>query len=192
ADRRRGNSRVHARSPLGRGFGHADAGQARRERRVGRSGRRRVVGQGELTAVAAPDTADVVLIGGGVMGCASALALAGEGLRVLVLEKSVPGAEASSAAAGILGAQTEVHEPGPLFDLARLSRARYASWVERLRAATGIDVGYRASGVLRVAFDDEGKKKITEEVAWQTSAGLDVETLDAAGIARLEPSISAM
>jgi glycine oxidase len=76
--------------------------------------------------VAVPDTADVILVGGGVMGCASALALAGEGLRVRVLERSVPGAEASSAAAGILGAQTEAHEAGPFFELARQSRASYA------------------------------------------------------------------
>src|SRR5205085_957709 len=108
------------------------AGQASRGRRRRRTGRRRV-GRGQLTAVAVPDTADVILIGGGVMGCASALALASEGLRVLVLERSVPGAEASSAAAGILGAQTEVHEPGAFFELARQSRARYPSWAARLR-----------------------------------------------------------
>src|SRR5437899_2221515 len=101
------------------------------------------------------------------MGCASALALASEGVRVLVLERSVPGAEASSAAAGILGAQTEAHGPGPFFDLARLSRARYAQWVDTLRSATGIDVGYRECGVLRVAFDDETQRQIVSEIEWQ-------------------------
>jgi glycine oxidase len=142
--------------------------------------------------VAVPDTADVVLIGGGVMGCASALALASEGLRVLVLERSVPGAEASSAAAGILGAQTEVHEPGPLFELARTSRSMYPAWSTRLRDATGIDIGYRKCGVLRLAFDDEAKKQILDEVAWQKEAGLEVDMLDASGVGRLEPSVSAM
>jgi glycine oxidase len=142
--------------------------------------------------VAVPDTADVVIVGGGVMGCASALALADEGLRVLVLERSVPGAEASSAAAGILGAQTEAQEAGPFFELARLSRASYGSWSTRLQEATGIDIGYRRCGVLRLAFDDPGKQQLAEEIAWQTAAGLDVETLDAAGVARLEPSVSAM
>ncbi len=47
----------------------------------------------------------VVVVGAGVMGCASALALAKRGARVTLLERAVPGAEASSAAAGILGAQ---------------------------------------------------------------------------------------
>lgn len=139
-----------------------------------------------------PDRADVILIGGGVMGCASALALAGDGLRVLVLERSVPGAEASSAAAGILGAQSEAHEAGPFFDLARQSRASYPKWVGRLSEATGIDVGYRRCGVLQVSFDDEGQRKLAADIAWQIDAGLEVEQLDAAGVARLEPSVSAM
>ena len=49
----------------------------------------------------------VVIIGAGVMGCATAWRLAQAGVRVTVLERALPGAEASSAAAGILGAQTE-------------------------------------------------------------------------------------
>lgn len=126
------------------------------------------------------------------MGCASALALADEGARVLVLERSVPGAEASSAAAGILGAQTEAHEPGPFFELAEKSRARYGAWVERLRDATGIDVGYRPCGVLRVSFDGDGRDQLLGDVDWQIREGLELEQVDAAGIARLEPSVSAM
>ncbi|MBL8612165.1 MAG: FAD-dependent oxidoreductase, partial [Myxococcales bacterium] len=42
----------------------------------------------------------VVIVGGGIMGCASAYALARAGAEVIVLERAVPGAEASSAAAG--------------------------------------------------------------------------------------------
>jgi glycine oxidase len=126
------------------------------------------------------------------MGCASALALAKAGARVLVLERSVPGAEASSAAAGILGAQTEAREPDAFFELARMSRARYGPWAEELRTTTGIDVGYRPCGVIRVAFDDDASKKLALDVAWQSDAGLALSHLDAAGIARLEPSVSAL
>ncbi|HEY3592768.1 MAG TPA: glycine oxidase ThiO [Polyangiaceae bacterium] len=136
-------------------------------------------------------TPDVLLIGGGVMGCASALALAESGLRVVVLERSVPGAEASSAAAGILGAQAEAHEPGPFFELARLSLDRYPSWAERLGRATGIDVGYRACGALRVAFADADAAAIERGVAWQREVGLAVERLDTAALALLEPALAA-
>jgi glycine oxidase len=64
----------------------------------------------------------VAIVGGGVMGCAAGLALAQRGARVVVLERAVPGAEASSAAAGILGAQVELH--GRDEDAARFVLAR--------------------------------------------------------------------
>jgi glycine oxidase len=140
----------------------------------------------------AGNVADVLLIGGGVMGCASALALAEAGARVLVLERSVPGAEASSAAAGILGAQSEAHEPGPFLELAQESRRRYATWAEHLGRITGIDVGYRPCGAVRVALDAGQRQVLDQETSWQLAAGLSVVRLDAAAVARLEPSLAAV
>jgi glycine oxidase len=137
------------------------------------------------------ETSDVVIIGGGVMGCASALALAKAGASVTVLERSVPGAEASSAAAGILGAQTEGHEAGAFFDLAQKSLAMYPSWSEELRSSTGIDVGFRLCGVLHVALDGGARDQLHREVAWQKQAGLALEYLDAAGVHRKEPWVTA-
>src|SRR4051812_15420472 len=108
---------------------------------------------------------DVVVVGGGVMGCASALALAKAGAKVVVLERSVPGAEASSAAAGIIGAQVETTDTDSGFELARQSRARYPGWADELKGATGIDIGYRQCGILRVAFDEQSKDEIVRETA---------------------------
>jgi glycine oxidase len=122
------------------------------------------------------DSFDVVVVGGGVMGSASALGLARRGASVLVLEKSVPGAEASSAAAGILGAQVESHGPGRETDLCLASRALYPGFVEGLRAATGLEVGYRQAGTLRLA--PTGKlAELGAAAAWQRKAGLAVEEL---------------
>ena len=135
------------------------------------------------------DGADVVIVGGGVMGCASALELAKAGAKVIVLERSVPGAEASSAAAGILGAQVETSEGDSGFELARQSRARYPAWSEQLKSATGIDIGYRLCGILRVAFDEESKTHIFRETAWQQKAGLVVETIEQAMLRALEPKL---
>src|SRR6185369_6939083 len=93
---------------------------------------------------------DVVVVGGGLMGSACAWELAERGRRVVVLERSVPGAEASSAAAGILGAQLEAQTRGPLADLAKESLRLYPGWVRDLTRATDLDVGFRACGALEV------------------------------------------
>ena len=81
----------------------------------------------------------VIVVGGGVIGCATALALADRGAEVRVLERAAVGAEASSAAAGILGAQIEAHENAPLLSLCVHARAEYGAWAEALRARTGVD-----------------------------------------------------
>ena len=67
----------------------------------------------------------VLVVGGGVIGCAIARELAGRGVSTVVVERSEPGAEASSAAAGLIAPQAEGLPPGPLFDLAIASRSLY-------------------------------------------------------------------
>jgi glycine oxidase len=137
-----------------------------------------------------PESPDVLIIGGGIMGTASAWELARHGVKVVVLERSVPGAEASSAAAGILGAQAEAHAPGPMAELCLASRARYAKFAQALSDETRIDVGYRECGVLRVAFGRAGAAKLQTESAWQAKRRLPVERLGARELARLEPELS--
>jgi len=124
------------------------------------------------------------------MGCASALALAERGVQVVVLERAVPGAEASSAAAGILGAQIELH--GRDGDAALFLRAREAwkGWAESLREASGIDVGWRESGVLRVARTEGEQAELARDVAWQRERGLRAELLDGPAARRLEPELA--
>ncbi len=132
----------------------------------------------------------VAIIGGGVMGCACGLALAKHGVEVVVLERAVPGAEASSAAAGILGAQVESHERGPLLASFVRARSQYAAWAEALRDETGIDIGYRASGVLRVARNADERARLAAEVAWQQAEGLRAELLEGDGARAVEPELS--
>jgi glycine oxidase len=135
----------------------------------------------------------VALIGGGVMGCTTALALAERGADATVLERAVPGAEASSAAAGILGAQAELHERAHGDeDVALFVRARdaWGPWSAALHAATGIDVGYRVSGVMRVALADAAREDLAREVDWQGSRGLRASLLDATGAREIEPQLA--
>jgi glycine oxidase len=135
-------------------------------------------------------SSDVLIIGGGIMGTASAWDLAAAGAQVTVLERSVPGAEASSAAAGILGAQAEAHAPGPMTDLCLASRARYRKFSAALLAETQIDVGYRECGVLRVAFARADAAELKRAVAWQRTRKLTVSALARHELKRLEPELS--
>lgn len=139
---------------------------------------------------AANTSTDIAIIGGGVMGCAVALRLAQRGLAVTVIERGIPGAEASSAAAGILGPQMESEHPGPLLELGLRSRALYPALAVELHDATGIDIGYVRSGVLAVAFDAAQEADLGARRTWQLARGLRVETLPAESLRAIEPAIS--
>jgi glycine oxidase len=132
----------------------------------------------------------VAIIGGGIMGCASALALAARGAEVVLLERSVPGAEASSAAAGVLGAQIEGRAHRPMLATLARARAEYAGWAEELRARTGIDVGHRVTGLLRLAVSEPEAREIAEVAAWQTREGLVAEVLTPDQARRVEPELA--
>jgi glycine oxidase len=132
---------------------------------------------------------DVAVIGGGIMGCAVALRLAQRGIGVTVIERGIPGAEASSAAAGILGPQMEAEGPGPLLELGLRSRALYPALAAELRDLTGIDVGYDRSGVLMVAFDEGGEAALSARRAWQLARGLRVDSLSGDAVRAREPAL---
>jgi len=132
----------------------------------------------------------VVIVGGGVMGCSAAFELAKRGVAVTVLERSVPGAEASSAAAGILGAQVEAHHPGPMTELGLASRKLYAGFVGELERASGIAIGYRRSGVLKVAYAAAAVSKLERAWAWQKKAKLPLRKLSRRELGSREPALS--
>ena len=137
----------------------------------------------------ATDTTDVAIIGGGIMGSAVALRLAQRGVGVTVIERGIPGAEASSAAAGILGPQMEADGPGPLLDLGLMSRALYPSLASELREITGIDVGFDRSGVLAAALDEAGERELGDRRAWQRRLGLNVASLSGDEARAREPAL---
>lgn len=133
---------------------------------------------------------DGVVIGGGVIGSAIALRLAQAGLKTLVLERSIPGAEASSAAGGILGPQIEGERADPLFGLGIDSREAYPAFAEEIFELSGISVGFRRSGLLRIAHEGEDTAPLEARFAWQREAGLEVERLTGADARALEPALS--
>jgi glycine oxidase len=112
---------------------------------------------------------EAAIVGGGILGLATAWRAQQRGLRVCVLERGEPGAGATHAAAGVLAPDEE------LGALAARSADLWPTFADELREATGIDVGYTRCGSLLLAFD---RADATEE--W----------LDGDACLALEPGIS--
>ena len=136
-------------------------------------------------------SADVVVIGGGVIGLTIARALALRGVRdVCLIERGRLGTEASFAAAGMLLPQVEADAQDEFFNLACQSRDLYPAFAAALREETGIDVELDTTGTLYVALTEQDNEAIQKRYEWQTRAGLTVQRLSAAEARELEPCIS--
>jgi glycine oxidase len=135
-------------------------------------------------------TADVVIAGGGVIGCAIARRAARDGLSVVVIERGTPGMEASWAAAGMLSPLAEADGPGPFLDLLLAAREMYPAYAAALREETGADVAYADAGTLFVALREEDEAEMNGRWAWQSAAGLPVERLTADEAREVEPALS--
>ncbi|HSP64294.1 MAG TPA: glycine oxidase ThiO [Pyrinomonadaceae bacterium] len=137
-------------------------------------------------------TADVVIVGGGVIGLAIARALRQRGVRdVMLIERGQIGLEASWAAGGILGPQVEADRVDDFFQLACASRDMYPAFANALRAESGVDVELDMTGTLYLAFTQEEESVLRHRYDWQTTGGLGVELLSADEARALEPCISA-
>jgi glycine oxidase len=128
--------------------------------------------------------ADVLIIGGGIIGCSIALRLKQEGLSVIVLDRGEPGAEASSAAAGMLAPQGEMIEPRMFSDLCVTSRSLYPQFAAEIEMLSGQHVAYRNDGSLLVALDEEQETELTEVYRQQTARGFPLQRLTAAEVHR--------
>ena len=135
--------------------------------------------------------ADVVIVGGGVIGLTIARALAKRGARdVVLIEKDQPGLEASWAAGGILGPQAEADQIDDFFRLACASRDLYSSFADSLKEETGMDVELDKTGTLYLAFTADDEHELRQRYEWQASEGLPVEWLSRGEARKLEPSVS--
>lgn len=109
-------------------------------------------------------SSDVLVIGGGAMGLATAIALTQQGAKVTILSRNFQEA-ALHAAAGMLAPQAEGLEPGPMLDLCIRSRDLYPDWTRQLTELTGLEAGYWPCGILAPTFADS-PPRYTGDVEW--------------------------
>jgi glycine oxidase len=140
--------------------------------------------------VATSQNADLIIIGGGLIGCAIALRLAQAGRRVCVLERGEPGCEASSAAAGMLAPQGETVEPDAFYELCAASRDLYPAFIEEVRALSGANIDYHRDGTLLVAANDAERRELETAYAAQSRIGLPIERLAPEAARQRVPGLS--
>jgi glycine oxidase len=136
-------------------------------------------------------TAEVVIIGGGVIGLSIARSLALRGVRdVLLVERGSLGAESSWAAAGMLAPQAEANRAHEFFALTCRSRDLYPEFAASLLTETGIDIELDNAGTLYCAFTDEDAVELDRRYKWQSAAGLPIARLTTAEVIEHEPHVS--
>jgi glycine oxidase len=132
---------------------------------------------------------DAVIVGAGAIGAACAYELAQAGLRVMVIERTEPAAEASGASAGILSVAGPARRD-PMAQLTRLSRDLYEPLAESLREETGIDIGLGRTGHLYLCMT-QAEVRDAERVAEDPAERQEGTSLVSADDLRgLEPAVS--
>ncbi len=133
---------------------------------------------------------DVVVVGGGIIGCASAYYLSKAGAGVTLLERDEVAGAASGAAAGILVSPPEGLPSGAFGDLCRAGVDAYPALVEALRYETGIDVQYLAPGILLPAGTEQRAELLRAVARWQQGLGLNLEWVEGSTLRLLEPALA--
>ena len=138
---------------------------------------------------AVPQVADVIVVGAGVIGLSVALGAARSGMDVVVADPE-PARGASWVAAGMLAPVTELHYgEEALLELNLAAARRWDAFAAELAALSG-PVGYRRTGTLLVAYDDDDRAWAEELFAFQHKLGLEVQWMDSRRTRQMEGAVA--
>ncbi len=138
-------------------------------------------------------TADLLVVGGGVIGLSVAWRARQRGLSVTVLERGLLGEGTSRVAAGMIApvAEVEFGEAGRrLLDLGLRSAALWPSFAAELAERGGIDPGLHRTGTLLLAADRDEAEELTRQLDLRRSLGLAVRRLAPSAARDLEPALA--
>jgi glycine oxidase len=137
--------------------------------------------------------ADVVVVGGGIIGLAVAWRLRGRGMSVTVLEREQTGRATSRVAAGMLApvAEVEFGEAGRrVLDLGLRSAELWPGFAAELTQAAGQEVALLKTGTLLLARDEDETRELERQLAFRQSLGLRVQRLRPSQARELEPALA--
>jgi glycine oxidase len=134
---------------------------------------------------------DAIVIGGGLIGLASAWRAAELGMSVLALEREEPAAGASGVAAGMLAPVTEAEfGEQALLELGLASRELWPAFAAELEERSGQATGFRETGALVVAADRDDAGELRRLHEFQRRLGLESDWLTPRECRRLEPGLA--
>jgi glycine oxidase len=139
------------------------------------------------------DRHDVIVIGGGVIGCSIAWRAAQRGLRVLLVERDQIGHGSTHAAAGMLApvAEADFGAAGrALLDLGLASVAAWPAFAAELARASGTPSRLRTDGTLLLARDRDEAEALERALAYREQLGLAVARLLPSRARELEPALA--
>ena len=126
---------------------------------------------------------DVAVIGGGILGCATALHLARGGMKVVIIERDSLCRQASGVNAGTHSMQMK-----------RAALIPYAlkGWEmwEKAPQWLGMGVGFRTTGGLTLAFTEDEAGVLEQRMGRRIAAGAPIEIVDAKRARTIEPGLS--
>lgn len=111
---------------------------------------------------------DFLIIGGGIIGLATAFRLAQEGAQVTIVERNIVGAESSWAGGGILSPLLPWQYSAAVTDLCDKGAARYPDWVASVEASSGLNAEYWNCGMLVLPpFDADAAQTWCHQHQWR-------------------------
>jgi len=128
-------------------------------------------------------TADVTVVGGGVIGCSIAYYLAKKGVKVVVIEKK-EGVSFGASGANQGGCPLQLFEP-PVFELARESLKLYKNLSEEI----GYDIEYENVGSLVCSVDERQYPDIEKHFQSKRRKGINVRLIEGYQLRELEPTL---
>lgn len=131
----------------------------------------------------------VVIVGAGVIGCATAFALADRGAEVLIVDRSGVGSGASAAAAGMFAPFSESSKPGPVFKAGVEALNEFAGWREAVEEAAGVELEVSPAGGLVVAPRCQHAEELRARLVWQAEVDSRNEWVDEQGLKTLAPHL---
>ena len=134
---------------------------------------------------------DAIITGAGIIGGSIAWRLAQAGLRVLLLDRSRMGEEASWAGAGMLAPGGEFEAPSPLASFALESLRAYPAFVAELESETGLEIDYRRLGAIEVAASEAEWPTLHARAVLQAEMGIPACSMSREELLREVPLIDA-